>query len=183
MNKDNQNPEDKENSEPFIHEDGEFRTAFFGPVPDKIIESIPQKFDRKLISTLITQLTDTNARELKDEVLHTLKAGESQELLVEVIAMKEYVKHRQILLAACWESGLDFSNHLHFFIALLADKKTDDLSCVEIATIIDEMPGPIDNKMLDEALKNLETLTFIDPLRKELLTGIASKITKLKLIN
>lgn len=181
MNIDNQNPEDENKIEPFIHEDKEFRTAFFGPVPDKIIESIPQKFDRKLISTLITQLTDPNARELKDKVLHTLKAGESQKLLVEVIQMKEYLKHRQILLAACWESGLDFSNHLDFFISLLADNKTDDLSCVEIATIIEEIPGPINSKVLEAALKNLEILAFTDPLKKELLAGISEKLQKLKL--
>ena len=139
------------------------------------------KFDKKLISTLITQLTDPNAREIKDEVLHTLKAGESQKLLVEVIGMKEYFKYRQILLAACWESGLDFSNHLDFFISLLADKKTDELSCVEIATIIDEMRGPFDTKILDIAFKNLEIISFNDPLKKELLTEISKRITSFKI--
>ena len=173
MNSEDQNPTDEENIEPFIHEDAEFRTAFFGPVPDKIIEAVPQKFDRKLISTLITQLTDQNARELKDEVLHTLKTGEAQKLLVEVIAMKEYVKHRQVLLAACWESGLDFSNHLDFFIALLSDKDTNDLCFVEIATIIEEIPGPIDPKILAQAQEIFQKTTFEEPLKREFMTLIS----------
>jgi hypothetical protein len=167
---------DEENIEPFIHEDAEFRTAFFGPVPEKILESIPEKYDRKLISTLITGLTGPEARELKDEILHTLKAGQSQDLLVEVLGMKDYAKHRRVLLAACWESGLDFSAYLDFFVSLLGDKKTDDLSCIEIVTIIEEMTGPFDKKMLENSIKTLQSISAEDPLKKELLTGITEHL-------
>jgi hypothetical protein len=170
-----ENPEE-ENIEPFIHEDKEFRTAFFGPVPEKILESVPEKFDRKLIANLITQLTGPESRELKDEVLHALKAGQSQELLVEVISMKEYFKHRRILLATCWETGLDFSNYLEFFVTLLGDKKTDNLSCLEIVTIIEEMPGPFDKKSVENSLKTLQSISLDEPLKKELLTGITDRL-------
>ncbi|HET6991759.1 MAG TPA: hypothetical protein VFJ43_10565 [Bacteroidia bacterium] len=170
-----ENPEE-DKIEPFIHEDAEYRSAFFGPVPDKIIEAIPEKFDRKLIATLVTSLTGPQARELKDEVLHTLKAGESQELLVEIIGMKEYARHRHILLATCWESGLDFSDYLEFFVSLLGDKKTDDLSNIEIVTIIEEMSGPFEKKALDNAIKKLRTISVDEPLKKELLTGIIIRL-------
>jgi hypothetical protein len=170
-----ENPEE-DKIEPFIHEDEEFRTAFFGPVPDKILESIPEKYDRKLISTLVTGLTGPQARELKDEILHTLKAGESQDLLVEVIGMKEYFKHRRILLAACWESGLDFSAYLEFFVSLLGDKKTDNLSCIEIVTIIEEMTSPFDKKALDNSIQKLRSISVDEPLKKELLTEITARL-------
>lgn len=174
-----ENPED-DNIEPFIHEDAEFRTAFFGPVPEKILETIPDKFDRKLIATLISQLTGPDARELKDEVLHTLKAGESQELLVETIAMKDYVKHRKVLIASCWECGLDFSAHLDFFVSLLGDKKTDDLSCIEIVTVIEEMPGPFDNKTIDSSIEKLKSIAIDNPLRNVLIEGIITHLNNFK---
>src|ERR1044072_4303994 len=145
--KDKNNENDK--AEPFYHENEEYRSAFFGKIPDKVIEEIPQKYNEKLIETLVAQLTGPGAREIKDEVLKVLKEGESQDLLMEIIGMKEYVNPRRILLAACWESGLDFSEYLEKFIALLSEKSTDTPSALEIVTIIEEMPGPFTNERIE----------------------------------
>jgi hypothetical protein len=176
--KDKNKKEDK--VEPFYHENEEYRSAFFGKVPDKVIEEIPQKYNEKLIETLVGQLTHPGAREIKDEVLKVLKEGESQDLLVEIIGMKEYVKHRQVLLATCWESGLDFSEYLEKFIALLSDKLTDTPSALEIVTIIEEMPGPFTNERIDSAIKGLDSLSATDPVKNELLTIIRQHLSGLK---
>ena len=111
MNKDTNKEEEENNLEPFIHEDSEFRTAFIGAIPEKILDTLPHQFDPKLIATLVKQLTALDSLQIKDEVLHTLKADEAQAILVAIIGMKEYANQRKIIVAACWESGLDFTNY------------------------------------------------------------------------
>src|SRR5665213_1074281 len=100
MNIDDKKDENAEENipEPVFHETENYRTAFFGKVPDEIAQVVPKKFDQKLIATLVTQLTNPDSGEIKDEVLKVLRDGESQELLVEVMQMKEYAKHRKTLI-------------------------------------------------------------------------------------
>jgi hypothetical protein len=181
MNIDDKKENEDENiPDPIFHETENFRTAYFGKVPDEIVTAVPQKYDRKLIATLVSQLTSPESREIKDEVLKVLKENESQELLLEVIDMKEYAKHRQILLAACWESGLDFSKYLDKFITLLGEKSTDILSCLEIVTIIEQMAGPFDIQTIDKTLNNLDLLSIGDPLKKDLLTIVHKHLSGFK---
>ena len=178
MNIDDKKEKDEEENipDPIFHETENFRTAYFGKVPDEIAQIVPAKFDRKLIATLVTQLTKPDSPEIKLEVLKVLLEGESQELLVEIIGMKEYVKHRQIIIAACWESGLDFSNYLDTFISLLGEKSTNEFSALEISTVIEEMVGPIDSKIVEKNLKSIESLSVSEPLKKDLLAVIIMKL-------
>jgi hypothetical protein len=178
--KDNKKENEENIPEPVFHETENFRTAYFGKVPDEIIAGVPQKYERKLIATLVSQLTNPESREIKDEVLKVLRDGESQELLIEAIDMKDYTKHRQVLLAACWESGLDFSKYLEKFISILGEKSTDNLSCLEIVTIIEEMPGPFEPKTIEKALNSLDLLSVSDPLKKDLLTIVHNHLQGFK---
>ncbi len=166
--------------EPVFHETENFRTAYFGKIPDEVAQTVPVKFERKLIATLVTQLTNPDSREIKDEVLKVLKEGESQELLMEVIGMKEYAKHRRTIIAACWECGLDFSKYLDAFVSLLGEKSTDELTCLEITTVIEEMAGPFDEKVLDRNLERLKTISVDEPLKKELLTTVHNRLKEFK---
>lgn len=84
----------------------------------KNFRNTPHQFDPKLIATLVKQLTALDSLQIKDEVLHTLKADEAQAILVAIIGMKEYANQRKIIVAACWESGLDFTNYFTFSMHL-----------------------------------------------------------------
>lgn len=150
MNKDKNKEEEENNLEPFIHEDSEFRTAFIGAIPEKILDTLPHQFDPKLIATLVKQLTALDSLQIKDEVLHTLKADEAQAILVAIIGMKEYANQRKIIVAACWESGLDFTNYFTFFNALALN--SEYAICMEAVTVITEnMAGPFSKAELTQA--------------------------------
>lgn len=180
MNIDDKKENEEDNiPEPVFHETENFRTAYFGKVPEEVL-GVPAKYDRKIIATMVSQLTNPESREIKDEVLKVLRDGESQELLLEAIGMKDYLKHRQILLAACWESGLDFSKYLLNFITLLGEKATDILSCLEIVTVIEEMPGPFENTTIEKAITSLDSLSISDPLKKDLLASVHHRLNSFK---
>jgi hypothetical protein len=162
--------------DPFYHESEEYVSAFFGEVPEKILETIPGKTDDKTKSELVNQLVNPELREFRADVLALLKENESQDLLLEIISDKNFKKQRPVLIAACWETGLDFSKHLEKFINLLEDKNTDDFSAIEIATVIDELPGPFDAKVLEKCIKQLETFSVKEPLKREMLNGISLRL-------
>jgi BMFP domain-containing protein YqiC len=170
------NNKDKNIPDPFYHESEEYTSAFFGKVPEKVFETFPAKADEKTKAELVNQLTNPELRELRPDVLSLLKENESQQLLLDVISDEDFEKQRPALIAACWETGLDFSKHLEKFIDLLGDKSTNDFSAIEIATVIDEMPGPFDEKVLEKCLRQLESFSVKEPLKREMLNGIALRL-------
>lgn len=173
------NENDKDNEkipEPFYHESEEYASAFFGPVPGKILESLEGKTDEKTKKELITQLSDPQFRETKSDLLNLLRENESVDLLIELIADPTYKKQRAALIAACWETGLNFSKYLEVFVHLLSDKHTDDFSAIEIATVIDEMPGPFEKEALENSISGLEKMAVANPLKAELINGIRLRI-------
>jgi hypothetical protein len=174
MSKDN-NKEDNI-PDPFYHESEEYASAFFGKVPEKAFETFPAKADEKTKAELVNQLTNPELRESRSDVLSLLKENESQHLLLDIISDEDYEKERPALIAACWETGLDFSKHLEKFIDLLEDKRTDDFSAIEIATVIDEMPGPFDAKVLEKCIRQLESFSVKEPLKREMLHGIELRL-------
>lgn len=162
--------------DPFYHESEEYTSAFFGEVPEKILETFPAKADDKTKSELVNQLTNPELRETRADVLALLKENKSQNLLLEIISDEDYTKERHFLIAACWETGLDFTEHLEKFIDLLTDKNTDDFSAIEIATVIDELPGPFDEKVISSCLRKLESFSVNEPLKREMLNGISLRL-------
>ena len=176
----NDKKKDEKIPDPFYHESEEYASAFFGEVPEKILETIPGKTDDKTKSELVNQLTNSELREFRADVLALLKENESQDLLLEIISDKTFKKQRHFLIAACWETGLDFSKHLEKFIDLLSDKNTDDFSAIEIATVIDEMPGPFDEKVLDNCISKLETFSVNEPLKRQMLNEISLRLRSFK---
>ncbi|MDQ3108861.1 MAG: hypothetical protein M3R17_03110 [Bacteroidota bacterium] len=176
MAKDDKKKNSENISDPFFHESEDYTSAFFGPVPDKILETVPAQADDKTKSELVNQLSNPELREFRADVLALLKENASQDLLLEIISDEEYKKQRAILIASCWETGLDFSKHLEEFIDLLEDKNTDDFSAIEIATVIDEMPGPFDENVLKACIKKLETFSVNEPLKREMLNSISLRL-------
>jgi hypothetical protein len=175
MSKD-ENKKDEKIPDPFYHESEDYTSAFFGEVPGKILETIPGKTDDKTKSELVNQLTNPELREFRADVLALLKENESQDLLLEIISDKNFKKQRHFLIAACWETGLDFSKHLEKFISLLEDKNTDDFSAIEIATVIDELPGPFDEEILEKCIRRIESFSVKEPLKREMLNGISLRL-------
>ncbi len=104
------------------------------------------------ITSLIQLLTLSENRDFKEETLLILKKEKAGDLLI--TAIKKTKKNKHILVAACWESEIDFSKHLPFFVALALD--TDYLVSLEAITVISTMEGPFNPNEVKEAIKSVK---------------------------
>ena len=111
------------------------------------------------IAQLITLLTDPANKEIKEIVLLKLKKEKAGNTLLLAIASPSAVKVRPILVAACWESEINFSSYLPFFILLALDQ--DYLTSIEAITTIENMEGPF----IEADVKNAIKKKFVDVIR------------------
>lgn len=136
----------------------------------------PKKlFDEKEYSTLIigengVSKKDTNnadflaiivspdrTREDKDEALKSLKENNAQTFMLSAIAKTKKPEQKALLIAACWETGLDFSeNYLTFIDAICSDNFHVSF---EAFTVIQEMEAEIPKDTLEKARIILNKVT------------------------
>ncbi len=136
---------------------------------DIVPEIDPTKlFDEKEYSTIIIgsegmSKKDTNnadlvtilissrsSREEKDEALIQLKENNAQSFIINAISKTKKPEHKALIVASCWETGLDFSKDYLFFIDLICS--SDFLVSFEALTVIQEMEAEIDKGTLQQAL-------------------------------
>ncbi len=111
----------------------------------------PLEITGKKVSALISLLTDPLNWDVKEETLITLKKEKAGEILLAAIASPQGKANRHMLVAACWESEINFSKYLSFFITLALD--ADYLVSLEAITTIEEvMDGPFDKKTIEEGI-------------------------------
>ncbi|MES2593224.1 MAG: hypothetical protein V4608_15180 [Bacteroidota bacterium] len=110
--------------------------------------------DENKITNLISLLTDPANKSLKESTLLTLKTEKGHELLLVAIASPEGKAQRHKLVAACWESEINFSNYLPFFILLALDN--DYLISLEAITVISTMEGPFNKDHVTEGIKKVK---------------------------
>lgn len=122
---------------------------------DLIPEIDPKKlFDEKEYSTIIIGndgaskkdlqnadyativVNQESTREEKDEALKHLKDNNAQAFLISAIKKTDDPKLKAPLVAACWETGLDFSKDYLFFTELIGHK--DFYVSFEAFTVIQE---------------------------------------------
>lgn len=128
----------------------EYATTIVGETEDV---SFPLTNEDK-ISSLISLLTDPANKEIKEEALITLKKEKGGDTLLLAIASPKATNVRNILVAACWESEINFSKYLPFFILLALDENY--LISLEAITTIEYMEGPFTEKDITEAIKKVK---------------------------
>ena len=106
------------------------------------------------ISAIISLLTDPENKELKEEALLTLKKENAGSLLITAISNSKVKHKKHMLVAACWESEINFSAQLPFFINLALD--TDYLVSLEAITVIENMEGPFNETDVNEGIKKVK---------------------------
>lgn len=112
--------------------------------------------DNKEVELLTSLLTDPKHKDVKEQTLMMLKKDKKEEVLLVAIAKQKQGEFRHQLVAACWESEINFSKYLPFFVMLLDD--ADYMVALEAITVIQEMPGPFDQKQLQQAIDNVKKL-------------------------
>lgn len=106
------------------------------------------------VTALISLLTDSSNKDVKEETLITLKKENAGEVLLQAIASPKSLANRHLLVAACWESEINFSKYLPFFILLALDDNY--LISLEAITTIENMEGPFEEKDVKDAIKKVK---------------------------
>ncbi|HET6226566.1 MAG TPA: hypothetical protein VFF27_09825 [Bacteroidia bacterium] len=120
-------------------------------VGDKQPVSVPE--DK--ITSLISLLTDPSNKDVKEEALITLKKEKAGDVLLQAIASPKSLSSRHLLVAACWESEINFSKYLPFFVLLALD--SNYLISLEAITTIENMEGPFEEKDVKDAIQKIKT--------------------------
>ncbi len=166
MNK--ENPEEKPNpeeaAEKYLNEE-EYNTVTVGTEDGKS----PLK-EENFVKTLLN-LLDSGNPEDKDSALDLLKKENAVDYLVEAVKNTQNNDKKAVLLAACWESGLDFKGHHNFFLEYTLH--TNPLVSLEAITVLDtnretipkeELQGVID-KLNAGIEKNHDNAGLLDDLK------------------
>lgn len=101
-------------------------------------------------------VSNKSSREEKDEALKHLKANNAQSFIMNAISKTKNSEQKAQIIAACWETGLDFSKDFNFFVDLIGDN--DFHVSFEAFTVIQEMESEIDTSSLTLALEKLKKI-------------------------
>ncbi len=112
------------------------------------------KKDTDSIHAIEVLISKTSSREEKDEALIQLKENKAQGVLVNAIEQVKKAEQKAQLVAACWETGLDFGNYFLHFITLTI--QPDYIIALEALTVLQEMEADIDTDRLQKALVQLQ---------------------------
>jgi hypothetical protein len=141
--------EKKEDLKKYFNPD-EYVTKIIGKEDEEPTEAEDTK-----INDLIALITDREHKALKEQALITLKKEKGEQLLLLAIANPAAKEKRHQLVAACWESEINFSRYLSFFIILALDD--DYLVSLEAITVISTMEGPFNRDHLIDGIKKIKT--------------------------
>ena len=114
------------------------------------------KKDTNSIHAIETVMSKSSTREEKDEALIQLKENKAQGVLVNSIEQVKKAEQKRLLIAACWETGLDFGNYFQTFIEHTAH--TDYTIALEALTVMQEIEADIDLARLQKALVFLTSI-------------------------
>ncbi len=104
---------------------------------------------------LLEGLLDKEITRIESEAIFLkLKEMKANAMLVEAIKKADRTHEKALLAAACWESGLDFTNDFLFFTQLAC---SDDFQlAIEAQTVVENCEGMIDEHTLSKALEIAE---------------------------
>jgi hypothetical protein len=108
------------------------------------------------VDNLVSLLTDPSNKEQRREVLNALRENQKQAvpMLIEAIKSDTSSENRHLVIAACWEAELNFSNYLKFFTEVTVTE--DYLSAIEAMTVIENMAGPFKKNEVQESTRIIE---------------------------
>lgn len=135
------------------------------------IKKLRESGNSAYLPKLIGLLHESGNNEIKKEIgklLAELKHRDAIPVLIEAIQNKNYSKNRQLLVSACWENGLDYSNHLSLFVDLVIEGNF--MVAFEAYTVIINMSGKIPSDIADkESHKIKRAFPEADENKKQLL--------------
>jgi hypothetical protein len=105
----------------------------------------------KLMPDLLAMVNKNTDQQVRNEILKFLtemKSEEAAPIIAESLHSNDYGDYLPALVAACWQSGLDFSKHLRIFAGIFI--RGDYMAALESFTVIEEsIPNATDNDILE----------------------------------
>lgn len=126
------------------------------------------------IPFLVELLHSTQNHEIKKRVttlLAELKHSDAIPLIIEAIRNQKYSDDLQYLVSACWENGMDYSEHLPLFVDLMLEQ--DFMVAFEAHTVITNMTGKISSELCGQLTQKIQgALASMDESKRGLLEEI-----------
>ena len=104
----------------------------------KTIEDLRKSGNIADVSILIDLLVFSNNETVKEAIaslLNDVKDVKIISVLVQALSNEKYKSENTKLLAACWQSGLDYSVHIALFVDLMLGEKLE--TAIEAFTVIE----------------------------------------------
>lgn len=122
----------------------------------KTITELRDKGSNEVIPVLGTLLQSNPSDEITQAIisfLRDLKNKESVPFLVDIIKKSKNLDVLHSLTACAWENGLDYSEHIEFFIDLVIEE--DLLVSIEAFTVVEENIEKINASKRSEFMKKI----------------------------
>lgn len=108
------------------------------------------------IADLIESILDKEVSRAELETIFSkLKEKNAKKILVDSIKSADKISEKAKLVAACWESGLDFSEDILFFTKLACS--SDFSLAMEALTVVENSESPIDEETLSKAIELVQS--------------------------
>jgi len=137
---------------------------------DKIIsalKAVAEKGDFTYFPFLMDIYKNNTSEEIHSsifEILSDLNGNENAQHLVNYIQKKNYGAIRKELLTVCWNSRLDFSPHLSFFVDLFISE--DFENSFDAFTVVENIDNLTDEEDVRAEILNAEIFKLKDNLRE-----------------
>lgn len=110
----------------------------------------------KMLPIILKMLNRHTAPEVKNEIIRLvseLKSPEAVPVIARSLEENDFGNEQDALVAACWQSGLDFSSHLKIFTGwfIRGDYKT----ALEAFTVIEESVGNASDDEINACIRYL----------------------------
>ena len=133
-----------------------------------------------LVSTLVNN-PDEGVKNAVSALLFDLKEEKALPALIIAIIDPVNKEYQQLLVSACWESGLNCRPYLKFFAELAII--SDYFVAIECLTVIENMVGPFDEKELEAAITMVKEGADNDEEKFDLLNSIWEVLVDFKAID
>jgi hypothetical protein len=122
------------------------------------IKQIRNTGSPKILPFLIDLLYTSKSEKIKSTIqslLNDLKNKDCTSEIVKALKNEKYKKIHHLLLSSCWQSGLDYSEHLELFVNLFI---TGDFGVAfEAFTILDNSEDKYEAEAIDIQISNLKS--------------------------
>lgn len=108
------------------------------------------KKENSVADLLESLVNKENTRQENEEIFTKLKESNAQKVMVSAIRDAKKTEDKRVLLAACWECGLDFSDYFLDFVKFAIHP--DFQMALEALSVVENCEGQLDEKTLTEAM-------------------------------